>query len=267
VYPNLGFTGGNNIILRPALQSADPPQYVLLLNADTVVHKNALRKLLEFMNEHPRAGIAGSGLLNLDGTQQGSAFRFPNALSEFETSVNLGILSRALKRWRVWLPIPDHACEVDWVGGASMIIRREVFQDIGVLDDGYYTHYEDVDFCFNARKAGWSVWYVPESRVTHLVGQSTGLTVKQPKRYPPYAFDARRRYFLKNYGPLRTALADIGRICGLAIWRLRVMFGKPDSKAPHLLRDSIMHSVFATGFRLKDVENPAMPTQFSAGGQ
>ena len=65
-----------------------------------------------------------------------------------------------------------------------MIIRREVFEDIGVLDEGYYTHYEDVDFCFNARKAGWAVWYVPDSRVTHLVGQSTGLTVKEPKALP-----------------------------------------------------------------------------------
>ena len=54
VNPNLGFTGGNNIILRPALQSADQPQYVLLLNADTIVHQNALRRLLEFMDEHPR---------------------------------------------------------------------------------------------------------------------------------------------------------------------------------------------------------------------
>ena len=67
-----------------------------------------------------------------------------------------------------------------------MIIRREVFEKIGLLDQGYYTHYEDVDFCFNARKAGWAVWYVPASRVTYLVGQSTGLTVKNPKRHPSY---------------------------------------------------------------------------------
>jgi N-acetylglucosaminyl-diphospho-decaprenol L-rhamnosyltransferase len=261
IYPNLGFTGGNNIILRPALQWADSPQYVLLLNADTIVHENALHQLLDFMDKHPRAGIAGSGLKNLDGTSQRSAFRFPSAWSEFEGSVNVGLLSRALKRRIVWLPISDQACEVDWVGGASMIIRRDVFQDIGILDEGYYTHYEDVDFCFNARKAGWSVWYVPESRVTHLIGQSTGLTVKNPKRYPPYAFQARRRYFLKNYGPIHTALADVGRICGLAIWRLRVIFGKLDSTAPHVLRDSIMHSVFVTGFKLKNVNNPLLPFQ------
>jgi GT2 family glycosyltransferase len=142
-----------------------------------------------------------------------------------------------------------------------MIIRREVFEDIGVLDQGYYTHYEDVDFCFNAHKAGWAVWYVPDSRVTHLVGQSTGLTVKNPdRRFPPYFFGARRRYFLKNYGPIHAALADVGVISGLALWRLRVLLGKQDTTASHLLYDSIKNSVFVTGFKLKDVKNPALPS-------
>jgi N-acetylglucosaminyl-diphospho-decaprenol L-rhamnosyltransferase len=261
VNPNLGFTGGNNVILRPLLESPDKPQYVLLLNADTIVHKGALRRLMEFMDEHPRVGVAGSGLEFPGGAPQSSAFRFPSAWSEFESTINLGLVSRALRRWVITLPMPTHACEVDWVGGACMIIRREVFEEIGLLDQGYYTHYEDVDFCFNAHKAGWAVWYVPESRVTHLVGQSTGLTVKKPKRFPPYFFGARQRYFLKNYGPLHAALADTCLICGLALWRLRVLFGKDDGTAPHLLYDSIMHSVFVTGFKLKDVQNPALLSQ------
>jgi GT2 family glycosyltransferase len=255
---NLGFTGGNNIILRPALRSADPPQYVLLLNADTIVHQNALRRLVDFMNEHPKAGIAGSGLQNPDGTPQRSAFRFPNAWGEFDFSVNIGLVSRTLSCWTMLPPLSDHACEVDWVGGACVIIRREVFQDIGVLDEGYYTHYEDVDFCFNARKAGWAVWYNPNSRVTHLVGQSTGLTLKRTKPFPPYFFGARRRYFLKNHGPIGAAMADASRICGLAIWRVLVLFGRHDWTAPHLLQDHIRHSVFVTGFKLKDVKNPSL---------
>jgi N-acetylglucosaminyl-diphospho-decaprenol L-rhamnosyltransferase len=262
VSPNRGFTGGNNVILQPALQSTDRPQYVLLLNADTIVQRNALRRLLDFMDENPDVGVAGSGLEYPDGAPQHSAFRFPSVWSEFEGSVNLGLVSRVLKRWVVTLPMPKHACEVDWVGGASMIIRREVFDDIGVLDQGYYTHFEDVDFCFNARKAGWTVWYIPESRVTHLVGQSTGLTVANPKRrFPAYFFGARRRYFLKNYGSIYAALADAGLIFGLALWRLRVLFGKQDTMAAHLFYDSIRNSVFVTGFKLKDVKNPALSQQ------
>jgi N-acetylglucosaminyl-diphospho-decaprenol L-rhamnosyltransferase len=258
VSPNLGFTGGNNIILRPALQSSDLPQYVLLLNADTIVHKSALLRLLNFMDEHPQVGIAGSRQEYPDGSPQRSAFRFPSALSEFESGICLGPVSRILRRWLVAPPVPTHACERDWVGGACMIIRREVLEGIGVLDQGYYTHYEDVDFCFNARKAGWAVWYVPTSRITHFVGQSTGITVKNPKRFPPYYFEARRRYFLKNYGAVQAALADLGLICGLTLRRLRGLFGKKFDTPPYYLYDSVMHSVFLTGFKVKDVQNPAL---------
>jgi GT2 family glycosyltransferase len=255
---NLGFTGGNNSLIRPALHSADPPDYILLLNADTIVRPNAFGALVDFMDRHPRIGIAGSRLEDPDGTAQRSAFRFPSPLSEFEGHLKLGLVSWLLSRWVVAPPAPGEACETDWVAGASMIIRREVFHDIGLLDEGYFTYFEDVDFCFNARKAGWPTWYVPASRVMHLVGQSTGITSKRPKRYPPYSFEARRRYFLKNYGPFQAALADIGEILGLGLWRLRVLFGKPDSTAPYLLRDCLTHSVFLTGFRLKNVQNPVL---------
>jgi GT2 family glycosyltransferase len=255
---NQGFTGGNNVILRPALQSAERPQYVLLLNADTIVRPNAFKALADFMDEHPDVGIAGSRMEDPDGTPQRSVFRFPSPLGEFVASINLGLVSRLLGRWVPAPPVSDGACEADWLAGACIIVRREVFRDIGLLDEGYFTFYEDVDFCFNARKAGWSIWYVPASRVVHLVGQSTGLTVKKPKRQPAYAFQARRRYFLKNCGPLEAALADIGKILGLTLWRLRVLLGKPDFTPPHYLRDCIMHSVFLTGFKLKNVKNPAL---------
>ena len=255
---NLGFTGGNNAILRPALQSADPPQYFLLLNADTIVRPNALKVLVDFMDQHPRVGIAGSRLEDPDGTPQRSAFRFQSALGEFEGNLKLGLVSRLLKRWIVAPPVEDRTFETDWVSGASMIIRRQVLEDIGLLDEGYFTYFDDIDFCFNARKSGWSTWYVPASRVVHLVGQSTGVT-HRPKRFPPYLLEARRRYFLKNHGRLYAAMVDACRILGLSLWRLRVLLtGKQDTTAPHLLGNSIRHSVFVKGFRLQDVQNPAV---------
>ena len=259
VSTNLGFTGGNNVILRPALQSRDAPQYVLLLNADTIVRPNAFRALVDFMDERPKVGIAVSRLEDPDGTPQCSAFRFPTHLSEFEGNLRLGLVSRLLHRWVVAPPISSHACETDWAAGASLMIRREVLLDIGLLDEGFFTYYEDVDFCFNARRAGWSVWYVPVSRVVHLVGKTTGITVKNPKRQPSYFFEARRRYFLKNHGPVYAAMADAGRIIGLALWRLRVILtGKEDFTAPYFLQDAIFHSVFLTGFKLKNVRNPVL---------
>jgi len=263
---NLGFTGGNNVLLRPALQSKDPPQYILLLNADTIVKSNAFRALVEFMDEHPKVGIAGSAQEFADGAPHRSAFRFHTPISEFEGHLKLGVISRIFRKWTVALPVSDQACEVDWTSGATMIIRREVFRDIGVLDEGYYTHFEDTDFCFNARKAGWSTWYVPTSRIIHLAGQSTGLTVKNPKRFPAYFFEARRRYFLKNHGAIYAAFADVGMIAGLSFWRLRTkLTGKEDFGAPHFLRDSIRHSVLFTGFALREVQNPAMTSGSSRG--
>jgi N-acetylglucosaminyl-diphospho-decaprenol L-rhamnosyltransferase len=255
---NLGFTGGNNAILRHAMEAANRPQYFLLLNADTIVRPDAFKTLVEFMDQNPKIGIAGSRLEDPDGTPQRSAFRFQSPLGVLEGNLRLGLVSRMLKRWTVAPPVVDHACQTDWVAGASMIIRPDVFEDIGLLDEGYYTYFDDIDFCFNALKKGWSTWYVPKSRVVHLVGQSTGIN-REAKRLPPYFFEARRRYFLKNHGPLYAATVDACTILGQALWRLRVLLtGKEDNTPPHLLWDSVQHSVFLRGFRLQDVQNPAL---------
>jgi N-acetylglucosaminyl-diphospho-decaprenol L-rhamnosyltransferase len=254
---NLGFTGGNNAVIRPVLQSPDPPQYILLLNPDTVVRPQAFKALIDFMDQNPKIGIAGSGMENPDGSPQCSAFRFQSALSEFEGRIQLGLISRLLERWVVAPPVDDRFYETDWVSGASMIIRRQVFEDIGLLDEGYFTYFDDIDFCFNARKKGWPTWYAPSSRVIHLAGQSTGIT-NASKPLPPYMLDARRRYFLKNHGAFYAAVTDICMIAGQLLWQLRVLFtGKDGTAPPHLLRDSIRHSVFLKGFKIEDVD-PAL---------
>jgi N-acetylglucosaminyl-diphospho-decaprenol L-rhamnosyltransferase len=254
---NLGFTGGNNVLIRPALQSVDPPQYVLLLNPDTVVRPNAFKALVDFMDKNPKVGIAGSRLEDPDGTPQRSAFRFQSPLGELEGHIRLGALTRLLNHWVVAPPVVDHAFQTDWVAGASMIIRRQVLEEVGLLDEGFFTYFDDIDYCFNAQKQGWPTWYVPSSRVVHLVGQSTGIN-KSVKRVPPYVHHARRRYFLKNHSPVYAAMMDACKIVGLLLWRLRVLLtGKQDDTAPHLLRDSIRHSVFLKGFKVTDVKPPA----------
>jgi N-acetylglucosaminyl-diphospho-decaprenol L-rhamnosyltransferase len=258
---NLGFTGGNNAVLRPALKSEHPPNYVLLLNADTIVRPNALKALLDFMDQNPSVGIAGSRLEEPDGTPQCSAFRFLSPLGELAGYIAIGPMTRLLHRWFVAPPVVDHPIETDWVSGASMIIRRKVFQDVGVLDEGYYTYFDDIDYCFNARKHGWPTWYVPESRVVHLVGQTTGVKInREAKRIPSYVLDARRRYLLKNYGPVYAGLTDAGMIVGLLFNQLyRSIAGKLDSTPPNKLGDAVRHSVFIKGFRLNEVPNPALP--------
>ena len=244
---NGGFAYGNNAALRPILQSTNPPPYFLLLNPDTIVRPGALQALVDFMDEHPEVGIAGSRLENPDGTPQHSAFRFHTIPSELDYGLRIGVISKLLKRWDVAPPISEDACQTDWVAGASMIIRREVLEAAGLMDEGYFMYYEEMDFCLQANRAGWSCWYVPKSRVVHLVGQSSGVTdtKRPPKRLPQYWFDSRRRYFLKNHGWLYAALADASWASGFALWRLRrALQGKPDSDPPKFLSDFLRNSVF-----------------------
>lgn len=247
---NGGFAFGNNALIRPALQSTNPPPYFLLLNPDTVVRPGALKALVDFMDAHPEAGIAGSRLEDPDGTPQQSAFRFHTLASEFDFGWRLGFVSKLLARWAVAPPVPQEACQTEWIAGASAIVRRQVFEAVGLLDEAYFMYYEEMDFCLQANKAGWSCWYVPESRVVHLVGQSSGVNNFKPRtnRLPQYWYDSRRHYFVKNYGWLYTALADLFWASGFVFWRMRrVVQRKPDTDPPNMLSDFMSNSVFFKG--------------------
>lgn len=257
---NQGFCGGNNLVIRPALASDDRPEYVLLLNSDTIVREDSMKSLVDFMDAHPRAGIAGSQLLSPEGVIQASPFRFTGIASELDRGLRIGLLTGLLGgKLQV-----DHSKpgRYDWVAGASMILRSTMLDEIGVLDDGLYTYFDDIDIGLRARRAGWEVWYVPESKVVHLEGQSTGISgtaPTKPKRRPAYWFQARRRFYLKNHGAAFTALADAAFLVGFAAWRLRRRLqGKPDMDPDRFLADSFRHSVFRTGFEVREVENPAL---------
>jgi N-acetylglucosaminyl-diphospho-decaprenol L-rhamnosyltransferase len=260
IYPNRGFTGGNNAVIRPALECDDPPEYVLLLNADTIVLEHALDALVAFMDDHPEAGIAGSLLLSPEGSAQGSPFRFEGIASELDRGLRLGLVTKLLSPWNVTLPKPDDSCRVDWVAGASVILRRTMLEEIGLLDEGLYTYFDDLDICLRAARAGWETWFVPQSRIIHLEGASTGIaTGRLQRRRPSYWFEARRRYFLKNHGVLYTALVDAAFIFGFSISRLqRFIRRKPESAPPFMLIDSILHSVFCAGIKVPVVKNPAL---------
>jgi GT2 family glycosyltransferase len=261
IYPNRGFTGGNNAVIRPVLESEDPPDYVLLLNNDTIVRPGALRALVDFMDAHREVGIAGSRLENPDGTAQYSAFRFINAFSEFDRGLNLSLVSRVLYRYLARQPISPEPKAMDWVSGASMIVRRQVFQSIGLLDEGYYTYFDDIDICRTARSHGWSTWYVPSSRIVHLVGQTTGVTGAgaRQKRTPDYYLVARRRYLTKHLHPLHAMACDAAFLAGGSLRRLRyAMTWRLKDLPPHDLMDHARHSVLFHGFRPPIVPNPSL---------
>ena len=245
---NGGFSSGNNFGLAWALERWPAPRYVHLLNPDTVVRPGALAHLIAFMDANPTVGIAGSRLEDPDGRPQCSAFRFPTVLGELEATARFGPLTRLLVDQVIAPPISTEACACDWVAGASMIIRREVFDAIGLLDDRYFMYYEEVDFTVRARRAGWTCWYVPESRVVHLVGQSSGVTDARHarRRRPDYWFESRRRYLLTHLGRRAAVAADLAFFCGsLARWARLVIERKPLDTPEHLFADLARHSVLA----------------------
>ena len=157
------------------------------------------------------------------------------------------MVSRLLDRRILAPPVPDHECRVDWVAGASLLVRREVFDAVGLLDDGYFMYFEEVDFCLKASRSGWPCWYVPTSRVVHLVGQSSGVTRAgdERKRRPRYWFEARRRYLLSNHGRPKTLAADLAFALAYGSFRVRRMIQrKPDTDPKWMLWDFLRYNFF-----------------------
>lgn len=241
---NGGFAFGNNRAIAPSLESPDPPRYVWLLNPDTIVRPGGLTALVAFLEAHPGVGIAGSRLENPDGSRQVSAFRFPSVLGELDHAARFGPLRRRLTRWTAHPEVGDEPCAVDWASGASLLIRREVFEAIGLLDDGYFMYYEEVDFCRRAGLAGWPCWYVPASRVVHLIGQSSGVSdvTHATRRIPGYWYEARRYYFRRNHGRLGSLAANLAWAGGAAFFLARNAFGRKHAIPDRYLRDFLRHN-------------------------
>lgn len=217
---NGGFAFGNNAGIRKALASAEPVDYLMLLNPDTVALPGAIKSLLDFMDTHPFVGIAGSQLESADGSVDSSSHTFPSPLSELEGAARLGMLSRLLHRYVVTPPPQSFSHQCDWVSGASMIIRRQVIENIGLMDENFFLYFEEVDYCRRAHQAGWQCWHVPASRVIHLEGASTGIRAIA-KRRAGYWYDSRRRFFAKHYGITGLIAADALWAAGRLTYLLR----------------------------------------------
>ncbi|MGI4788470.1 MAG: glycosyltransferase family 2 protein [Janthinobacterium lividum] len=168
---NLGFSKANNQAIAQT-----ESRYVFLLNSDASVHPGALDALLAYADSHPQAGIIGPKVLNPDGTLQYSCRQFPSLGAGFFRNTYLGKLFPNNSFARDYLMTNfDHASDtaVDWVSGCAMLIRREMIDKIGALDERFYMYCEDVDICQRAWDAGQEVVYVPEAVVTHTIGRSS----------------------------------------------------------------------------------------------
>ncbi len=241
---NGGFAYGNNLAFRGALDDGSP-DYFHLLNPDTLVRPRAIGALVRFLEAHPDVGIAGSSFENLDGSDWPIAFRFPSIMSEIESGLQLRLATRLLRRSVAAVKMSSVPQPIDWVPGASMMIRRAVFDAIGGLDESYFLYFEETDFCFRAKNAGFSTWYVPESRIMHIAGQSSKVTERDValKRLPSYWFESRRRFFVVSYGAAYATAVDIAALLANTVGSLkRIAQRRTDRGVPHFLVDLAYHS-------------------------
>jgi N-acetylglucosaminyl-diphospho-decaprenol L-rhamnosyltransferase len=216
---NVGFPRGNNIGIANA-----NGRFLLLLNPDTVILEDALTVLVSFMEANPDVGVIGPQLLNPDGSVQSSRRRFPTLVTAFIESTWLeGWGSRSLLRRYYGLDLPDSAkADVDWVTGASLMVRRDIIDQIGGMDEAYFMYSEELDWCRRIKDAGWRIVYLPTARVIHHEGKSSEQAVTA--RHVNFQ-RAKLRYFRKFHGALAATVLRLF-LLGSYGWQLGLEMGK-----------------------------------------
>lgn len=215
---NLGFSCGNN-----AAAVSSTGRILLFLNPDTKILGNALATMKECLDSHQDAGILGCHILNSDGSVQTSA------VQAFPTILNQMLDADVLREWFPRSPLWGNAALfsrgadpviVDTVSGACLMIRRDVFEQIGGFSKNYFMYSEDVDICHKAHLAGWRTYYLPTASIIHYNGQSTK---KKPSYFPNLMQqESRFIYFSKMRGYLYAQCFRASRI-PVAVIRMAII--------------------------------------------
>lgn len=173
---NDGFAVGVNTGARSTTPGSSP--YLLLVNPDCILEQDVCCQLADWMDTHPDVAVAGPRIRNADGTVQPSARRFPDlttAIAGRSSWLTRVLPGNPISRHN--LPAREASAsapvEVDWVSGACMLVRREAFEAVGGLDEGFFLYWEDADFCRRLKYAGWKTMYLPSAGVMHVGGRSS----------------------------------------------------------------------------------------------
>ena len=198
---NTGFAKANNQGVK--LSSGE---YVLLLNSDARLTASSLQNLLELAEKNPAIGLVGARLLNPDGSFQASHTPFPTLWKEFLILSGLGRLFADS-----WYPsrgaeVEKGVQQVDYVEGACLFCRKDIYLQVGGLDEAYFMYAEEVDLCFAIKKAGYQVWYHPEACIIHHGGASS---LNRRTQREGDLYSSRIRFFRKNYGVFQARLLTL----------------------------------------------------------
>jgi N-acetylglucosaminyl-diphospho-decaprenol L-rhamnosyltransferase len=188
---NLGVARGNNQCIQKS-----KGRHILILNNDTVVNHDSITAMVDFLDEHPDAGAVGGNLLNPDGSLQSSFCYFPTLKEEFLIVSHLG------KRFNPIHPsyqeIWPEVREVDWMSSASILVRREAIEDIGLIDEEYFIYSDETDWQYRLWQSGWKVYYLPEVTTIHYGGGS----FEPGSRRFTLVYRGRMLFARKHYGAL-----------------------------------------------------------------
>ncbi|MBN1552655.1 glycosyltransferase family 2 protein [bacterium] len=177
-----GFASNNNLAMK---QSTG--RYILLLNPDTMMEPQTLPAMVEYLDKHEEIGAASCKLTNPDNTIQYNARMFPTPMAVIMRWLGFDRFfpnSKILKDYLLkdW----DHNTErdVDWLIGAFLMVRRVVIDQVGYLDESYDPlYYEDIDWCFRIKKAGWRIRYIPHVKCTHLYDRESARSLFNKMTY------------------------------------------------------------------------------------
>jgi GT2 family glycosyltransferase len=168
---NLGFSKGNNVAIRQC-----QGRYVALVNPDVIVLPGCLDALADFLDQHPKAGNVGPRVFNPDMTQQTTCRRFPTLWNNFCSAIGLATKftnSPFFAGEQMFFCPHDRTLAVDVLVGCFSFIRRETFQEVGLLDEGLFMYGDDLDWCRRCWNAGWDVVFYPGARAIHDRGKTT----------------------------------------------------------------------------------------------
>ena len=176
--------------------------------------------MLGYMEDHPETGVIGPQLLNDDGTVQSSRRRFPTIWTALFESTWLQPIAprRIIDRYYVRDQSDDETLQVDWVQGAAIFARLELFDQVGLLDEGFFMYSEEMDWQHRVKAAGWDVIYYPEAKIIHYGGKSSEQVVAQRDIY---FHTSKLRYFRKHHGKL-FASGLRWFLLGSYVWQLAI---------------------------------------------
>ena len=239
---NGGFGYGNNQVIRRVISGEIEAEYIYFLNPDAIPEPSAISSMLSYLEEHPEVAVVGSGLINEDGSYTCSLFRFPSFWSEIESALALRPVSWVLRNSRQSLGELTGPGPVDWVAGTSFMVRTDVLRTVGGFDEDFFLYWEEVELCHRIREAGFVIHGLPNAKVRHLGGVSTGMH-RPDRRIPLYWHQSRNLYFRKTHGggPLPLLNAATG-VCLLLRRAIDLVKGSK-THTPGFLRDHLKYSI------------------------